>query len=112
MYETGSSIFKASFIPPVTSNKKRNEILNDNADWKVLISTYALLKEGVSIKTLDTLHMTTPVKDKATVVQCVGRIERFLENKKQPIVYDYVDQNVRYCLNAYNSRKRSIKSRF
>lgn len=95
-----------------TSNKKRNEILNDNADWKVLISTYALLKEGVSIKTLDTLHMTTPVKDKATVVQCVGRIERYLENKKQPIVYDYVDQNVRYCLKAYESRKRSIKNRF
>lgn len=95
-----------------TAAKKRNEILNDNSNWEVLVSTYALLKEGVSIKTLDTLHMTTPIKDKSTVVQCVGRIERFLENKKQPIVYDYVDQNIRYCLKAYNDRKRSIKNRF
>lgn len=96
-----------------TKKSDREKFLRTNTnDWDILVSTYALLKEGINIKALDTLHLTVPQKDKALIVQCVGRIERFLENKKQPIVYDYVDINVNYCLNAYYSRVRSIKNRY
>ena len=96
-----------------TSAKERERILKNEIDsWNVLVSTYALLKEGVSIKQLDTLHMVTPVKDKSMVVQCAGRIERFLEGKKQPIVYDYVDVDIPYCEKAYIARRRALKSRF
>ena len=95
-----------------TPTKKRKELLKENNSWDVLVATYQLLKEGISIKTLDTLHFVTPAKDKSTVVQCVGRIERYLENKKQPIVYDYVDVNIDYCNKAYTKRKRDIKKRF
>lgn len=94
------------------SAKQRNDILNQNIKWDVIVATYALLKEGVSIKELDTLHMVTPIKDKGTVVQCAGRIERFLENKKQPIVYDYVDIDIPYCEKAFTMRRRALKSRF
>lgn len=95
-----------------TPTKKRKELLKEDNTWDILVATYSLLKEGISIKKLDTLHFVTPAKDKSTVVQCVGRIERFLENKKQPIVYDYVDINVDYCNKAYIKRKRDIKKRF
>lgn len=95
-----------------TKKKDRDSILKQEVKWNVLVSTYSLLKEGVNIKELDTLHMTTPQKDKGMVVQCVGRIERFLEGKKQPIVYDYVDVNYPYCLGAYKRRKTDIKNRF
>lgn len=95
-----------------TPSKKRKELLKEDNSWDVLVATYSLLKEGVSIKALDTLHFVTPAKDKSTVVQCVGRIERHLENKKQPIVYDYVDVNIDYCNKAYTKRKRDIKKRF
>jgi len=93
------------------SNKKRNEILN-GLNWDVLVATYALLKEGISIKELDTLHMVTPIKDPATVVQCAGRIERYLPNKKTPIIFDYVDIDIPYCEKAYNYRRRALKKRF
>lgn len=93
------------------SNKKRNEILN-GLNWDVLVATYALLKEGISIKELDTLHMVTPIKDAATVVQCAGRIERYLPNKKTPIIFDYVDIDIPYCEKAYTARRRTLKKRF
>lgn len=95
-----------------TTTKRRKEILKEDNDWNILVATYQLLKEGISIKALDTLHFVTPAKDKSTVVQCVGRIERYLENKKTPIVYDYVDVNIDYCKKAYTKRKRDIKKRF
>lgn len=93
------------------SNKKRAEILN-NPSWDVLVATYALLKEGISIKELDTLHLVTPIKDPATIVQCAGRIERYLPDKKTPIIFDYVDVDIPYCEKAYTSRRRALKKRF
>lgn len=94
------------------SNKKREEILKQKIDWDVIVATYSLLKEGISIKELDTLHLVTPVKDKAMIVQCAGRIERVKEGKKEPIIYDYVDVDIPYCEKAYTMRKRALKTRF
>lgn len=94
------------------SDKKRKQILKQEIEWDVIVATYSLLKEGVSIKELDTLHMTVPIADKGMVVQCAGRIERYLENKKQPIIYDYVDMDIPYCEKKFNLRKRYLKTRF
>lgn len=94
-----------------TSSKRREQILTQKIHWDVLVATYSLLKEGVSIKELDTLHLTTPIKDKAMVIQCAGRIERYKENKKQPIVYDYVDVEIPYCERAFSKRKSALKRR-
>ena len=94
------------------TNKKRKEILENSDSWDILVATYSLLKEGVSIKELDTLHFTTPQKNKSLIVQCAGRIERYMENKKQPLVFDYVDNSVPYCVGAYRVRKRNLKNRF
>ncbi len=92
--------------------KQREKILKQQVDWDVIVATYALLKEGVSIKELDTLHFCSPAKEKGLIVQCAGRIERYLEGKKQPIIYDYVDMDVPYCVNAYKKRKTALKKRF
>ena len=94
------------------SKSRENILLLETGSWDVLVATYALLKEGINIKSLDTLHLTVPQKDKALIVQCVGRVERYLEGKKQPIVYDYVDENIPYCVKTYNLRKRAIKRRY
>ena len=93
------------------SAKKREEVLNNPHSWDIIVATYSLLKEGVNVKELDTLHMVTPQKDKALVIQCFGRIERFLEDKKQPITYDYVDTKIPYCLGAFKKRQSIIKNR-
>ena len=98
------------------SAKKRKAILTQEEEWDVIVATYSLLKEGVSVKELDTLHLATPIRSQSDkggmIIQCAGRIERYLENKKQPIVYDYVDTDIPYCEKAYDSRRRALKRRF
>ena len=95
-----------------TPAKRREKILKQQIGWDVIVATYALLKEGVSIKELDTLHFCSPAKEKVLIVQCAGRIERYLEGKKQPLIYDYVDTNIPYCEKAYTQRRRALKKRF
>ena len=92
--------------------KKREQILKQQVEWDVIVATYSLLKEGVSIKELDTLHLCSPAKEKGLIVQCAGRIERYLEGKPQPQIYDYVDIDIPYCENAYKKRKSALKRRF
>lgn len=88
-------------------------VAEKNRDYSasILIATYALAKEGLDIPELDTLHLATPTKDKSTVIQSVGRIERNIEGKKQPIVYDYVDKSIPYCVGAYTKRKNYLRRR-
>lgn len=103
----------ATYVVGETSKKLREERLKTKTDeWDIIIATYSLFKEGINIKKLDTLHLTVPQKAKDVIVQSAGRIERYVENKKQPIIFDYVDQTVNYCVKAYNSRKSSIKRRY
>lgn len=103
---------KSQIIIGASTTKKRDSVLNEKEDWSVIISTYSLLKEGVSIKSLDTLHLITPIVNQSSIVQCVGRIERYKENKLQPIVYDYVDINSSYCMRCYNEREKILIKRF
>lgn len=75
---------------------------------KVLFATYGLAKEGLDIPRLDRLILASPHRDKATIIQAVGRIERKLEGKVEPICYDLVDP-IQYFENMYKSRKRYYK---
>lgn len=78
-------------------------------DGDVIIATYALAKEGLDIPTLDVVHFATPQKDKTIVKQSAGRVERNVEGKEQPLVIDYVDVNIDYCVHAFNVRRRLLK---
>jgi superfamily II DNA or RNA helicase len=102
---------KAVYVDGNSKAKERKEILAEKSDWQVLCATYSLLKEGNNIPSLDTLHLATPLVSKASIVQSVGRIERICDNKKQPIVFDYVD-NLEYLEVAYFRRAKSLKERF
>ena len=75
---------------------------------KVLFATYGLAKEGLDIPRLDRLILASPHRDKATIIQAVGRIERKFEGKVEPICYDLVDP-IQYFENMYKSRKRYYK---
>lgn len=71
---------------------------------KVLFATYGLAKEGLDIPRLDRLILASPHRDKATIIQAIGRIERKFENKEQPICYDLVDP-IQYFEGMYRNRK-------
>lgn len=75
---------------------------------KVIFATYGLAKEGLDIPRLDRLILASPHRDKATIIQSVGRIERKFENKTKPICYDLVD-STQYFKNMYRSRKSYYK---
>ena len=75
----------------------------------VIVATYQLAKEGLDIPSLDTLHLCTPTKDPIAVKQSAGRVERAYEGKLPPVVYDYVDETIPYCLGAYRKRKSILK---
>lgn len=54
----------------------------------VILSTYAMAKEGLDIPRLDTLVMATP---KGDIVQASGRVQRKHPEKKVPLIVDIVD---------------------
>lgn len=80
-----------------------------NYDCDVILATFAIAKEGLDIPKLDVVHFATPQKDRAIVKQSAGRVERNYDGKPQPLVIDYVDTDVDYCLKAYQIRRRILK---
>ena len=82
-----------------------------NGQTKVLLATYSLAKEGLDIPNLNRLHMATPQKDKAIVLQSAGRIERRIDGKKDAVILDYVDYDIPYCLKMFKKRVNIFKRR-
>lgn len=103
---------KAVLLIGKVGDSKRQKILNDKLgkEWDVIVATYSLAKEGLDLPILSALHLATPQKDKSTIIQSVGRIERAYD-KGKPVVFDYVDTNIPYCVSAFRKRKRIIKNR-
>ena len=93
-----------------TPKRKRDEILERARAGEIhfLLSTYALAKEGLDIPRLDRLHLVTPQKDYAVVVQAVGRVARRFPNKEEAVVYDYVD-STRWHERAWKTRCRHYR---
>lgn len=66
--------------------KKEEREMSEKAD--AIFATFQMVKEGLDIPAIDTLFLATPHGD---VQQPVGRILRWHEDKKDPIVVDIVD---------------------
>ena len=105
---------QASVIDGSMTSKKgkaeREQAIEDMREGKkhFLFASYKLAKEGLDIPRLDRLHLATPQKDYAIIVQSVGRIARTFEGKEQPICFDYVD-NFKMADNMYKLRCRHYK---
>ena len=97
----------------MTSKKakaEREQAIEDMRSGKkhFLFASYKLAKEGLDIPRLDRLHLVTPQKDYAIIVQSVGRVARTFEGKEQPICFDYVDK-FKMAENMYRARCRHYK---
>lgn len=73
-----------------------------------LFATYSLAREGLDIKPLNRLFLIAPTKNKITLTQSVGRVERKDKEKETPIVYDFIDNDV-YFEKAWKTRKGIYK---
>jgi superfamily II DNA or RNA helicase len=70
---------------------------------RYLFATYSLAREGLDIPCLERLYLTTPIKDKAWVIQSIGRIARVFHDKSKPVAYDFVD-DIAYLHKMYKKR--------
>ena len=70
-----------------TSKEDRKDLNEKVKDSKIIITT--TLQEGANIPNLDTLHLIHPNNNLPMLEQRIKRINRPLDNKKVPLVFDY-----------------------
>ena len=93
------------------TEKEKREIAIEkmrNKEEHYLFATFQLAREGLDIKPLNRLFLIAPTKNKITLLQSVGRIERRDDNKETPIVYDFVDNDI-YFKKSFQNRKSFYK---
>jgi superfamily II DNA or RNA helicase len=73
---------------------------------RVVLGTYKMCSTGTDVPQWDALVLATPHAD---VKQAVGRVLRFMEGKKQPIVLDLIDDSS-LLQNFHMSRMKQYKS--
>lgn len=83
--------------------KKKDREQSVNCD--IILGTFQMAKEGLDIPEIDTLYLSSPKSD---IEQSVGRILRYHEDKKQPIVVDLVD-SLPVCVDFAAKRLRQYK---
>ena len=72
---------------------QRLEEIPDDQE-RVLIATGRYIGEGFDNSRLDTLFLAMPVSWKGTLAQYVGRLHRLHPDKREVLVYDYLDDCV------------------
>jgi superfamily II DNA or RNA helicase len=93
---------KTGFFAPGISKKKKKEVYE--AD--VIFTTYQMASEGFDLDSADTEFLATPISD---IAQPSFRITRFKEDKKQPLIVDFIDEKVRLYNRKYQSRLKYYK---
>ena len=76
---------------------------------RILYATYQLAKEGLDIPELDTVVFASPIKDKGTVVQAIGRVARKSRGKDHGEAIDFCD-TFEPLQRMYLKRRRAMKS--
>ena len=73
---------------------------------QVIVATYQMATEGLDLPELDTLFLATP---KSSVTQAAGRIRRPHPDKKEPIIVDFVDEQITLCQGMFRSRVKQYR---
>ena len=81
-------------------------ILNQNKN-KIILATGSYIGEGFDDSSLDVLFLTMPISGITKVTQYTGRLHRKNDNKKEIIIYDYVDKNFKQTRNMFEKRKKT-----
>lgn len=87
-------------------NQLKDNISNNN-DNKIIVATGSYIGEGFDDSSLDVLFLTMPISGVTKVIQYTGRLHRKNKEKKEIIVYDYVDDNFKQTRNMFEKRKKT-----
>lgn len=83
-----------------------NEIFEDGY---LILATGKYIGEGFDLPTLNTLFITMPFKWEGILAQYVGRLHRTVNDKKEVMVYDYVDLKIPMFSRMFSKRLRAYK---
>jgi superfamily II DNA or RNA helicase len=68
--------------------------------FPITLASEKIAKEGLDAPILDTLVFLTPAKDAVLIQQAVGRVQRSMDGKPDPLVIDFTDY-------SFNSTKEA-----
>jgi superfamily II DNA or RNA helicase len=104
------------FVMQGGMGKKQRQALSDRMQAlggdqaRVILATGRYLGEGFDDARLDTLFLALPVSWKGVLAQYAGRLHRLHDQKKEVLVYDYVDVNVPISARMYERRVTGYKA--
>ena len=81
-----------------------------DGEERVLLATGRYIGEGFDDARLDTLFLATPISWRGTLHQYVGRLHRLHDNKREVVVYDYVDDAEPVLSKMYSKRVRGYEA--
>lgn len=108
----GDSIENLIVLHGGLKTKNRKEILNNLRDCgndvnKAILAIGFYIGEGFDEQKLDTLFIAMPISFKGKVVQYAGRLHREHKDKKDILIYDYIDQKVSVLSRMYQRRLKT-----
>lgn len=86
-----------------------NNQINENEDNKIIVATGSYIGEGFDDSKLDVLFLTMPISGQTRVTQYAGRLHRQDSNKKEILIYDYIDDNFSKTRNMFLKRKKTYE---
>jgi len=82
-----------------------------NADsGRVVLATGRYIGEGFDDPLLDTLLLAMPIAWKGTVIQYTGRLHRGHEDKRDVLIFDYVDSELLVLRRMFTKRLRAYRA--
>jgi superfamily II DNA or RNA helicase len=98
-----------------TGKNARREILRQIAEHYtggtpfVLFATASLVGEGFDLPRLDTLVLSMPLSFKGRLIQYAGRLHRPHDAKGEPLIFDYLDDNLPLAQAMFRRRQAGYK---
>lgn len=81
----------------------------EKGENKIIVATGSYIGEGFDDSKLDVLFLTMPISGQTRVTQYAGRLHRRDDNKKEILIYDYVDDNFAKTRNMFLKRKKTYE---
>jgi superfamily II DNA or RNA helicase len=78
-------------------------------EFRVLLATGRYIGEGFDDDRLDTLFLALPISWRGTLTQYAGRLHRFHSDKRNVLIFDYVDFRVPVLANMFRKRRAGYK---
>lgn len=90
-----ASSLRTAVLTGETPKRERKEIIEKTKEREIeLVIATKIADEGLDMPHLNRLYLVTPFKSKTKIKQQLGRVMRISKDKKEALVFDFVDQEI------------------